>query len=77
MNSWDRDGGPGAWEVALRFSSLDLSEVATDDGELESVTLGLNWYINPVARMTLNYISAKTDETGGGDFVSIRAQLTF
>lgn len=57
----------GAWEVAARYSSLDLNfhegahgsaAVAGDTvrgGEQNITTLGLNWYPNPTVRFLLNY----------------------
>ncbi|WP_425400959.1 OprO/OprP family phosphate-selective porin [Aeoliella sp.] len=49
-------GGWGAWEVAVRFSRLDLSDNDIQGGIGESVTFGMNWYWNPNARMQFNYI---------------------
>ena len=76
-SNWGKDGGSGAWEVAIRFSQLDLSDVARLGGELDTVTLALNWYPNPVTRMMLNWVSADTDNIGGGDYALLRAQITF
>lgn len=54
-NAFD-NGGMGAWELALRWSTIDLSEGSeanggVQGGELESVTLGLNWYLNANAKV--------------------------
>jgi len=46
-------GGPGAWELVLRYSQLDLREA--EGGALANVTAGVNWYWNRRARMMLNY----------------------
>jgi phosphate-selective porin OprO/OprP len=48
-------GGCGAWQVALRLSYLDLTDHDILGGIGESVTLGLNWYWNPYARLQFNY----------------------
>lgn len=64
-------GGPGAWELAFRYSELDLND--GDDarvdgaleplsggvwgGEMENFTVGVNWYINPMMRVMFNYIN--------------------
>lgn len=51
--------GLGAWEVAARFSQVDLSDagVATA-GILNEYTAALNWYWNPNMRVQLNYLLA-------------------
>src|SRR3569623_697363 len=50
--------GLGAWEVAARFSSLNLSDRNIQGGRLNDVTLGLNWYLNFQTRVMFNYIHA-------------------
>ena len=45
----------GAWEVAMRWNYLDLSDGNINGGYLESTTFGLNWYLNPYMRMMFNY----------------------
>lgn len=54
-------GGLGAWEVALRYSALDLTDAAADPagvvgGEEENLTVGLNWYPNANIRFMANYV---------------------
>lgn len=62
-----RDGGRGAWELALRYSHTDLDfragipgTVATVDavrGGVQGIwTIGLNFYANPNLRWQLNYL---------------------
>jgi phosphate-selective porin OprO/OprP len=36
-------GGPGAWELAGRFSSIDLNEGSVEGGEMAIFSFGLNW----------------------------------
>ena len=61
-------GGAGAWEVAVRFSSIDLSDAnaftddARDGGKEYNFTFGLNWYLNPNTRVTFNYIYGMVDD---------------
>jgi len=46
--------GWGAWEVAARWSFLDFSEL--EGQQLHDLTLGVNWYWNPHARLMFNWI---------------------
>jgi phosphate-selective porin OprO and OprP len=47
--------GLGAWELAVRYSFVDLSNKAIQAERLDSVTLGLNWYLNANAKIQFNY----------------------
>jgi len=49
-------GGYGAWEVAARYSSVDLSDGAVDGGEEDNFTIGVNWYPTKTTRMMLDYV---------------------
>ncbi|MCH2172413.1 OprO/OprP family phosphate-selective porin [Myxococcota bacterium] len=62
-NSMVGDGGFGAWEIAARYSEMDLSSQEIQGGEERNVTLGLNWWLNRSLMMRLNYVYAKTDPT--------------
>ncbi len=63
--------GRGAWEVAVRFSWLDLNDPGQGvPGQvLRGVTFGLNWYLNNTTRIQGNYIimdrqNPQTDNEG-------------
>jgi phosphate-selective porin OprO/OprP len=50
--------GRGAWEVAARFTSIDLNNESqgVEAQTLRDVTLGLNWYLNMNTKIQANYI---------------------
>ena len=74
-------GGTGAWEIAARWSWLDLNDADVAGGALVTTTVGLNWYLNQYAKFQLNYIQAMLDSPTAGDsdasIVAARAQVDF
>jgi phosphate-selective porin OprO/OprP len=52
-------GGAGAFELALRYDRLDLSDtpvLARAGNRAESLTFGVNWYLNPYAKLLFNWV---------------------
>jgi len=73
-------GGIGAWEVALRYSNLDLNDAGITGGEENNITVGINWYVNPRIRFMANYINIDTDSNAGNEnsnAFQMRGQLDF
>jgi len=70
----------GAWEVAARFSTLDLDDAEIQGGDADNITLGLNWYINPNVRISANYIDVDAEKAGVDDdpnIFAVRTQIDF
>ncbi len=77
----DCEWGWGGWEVAARYSYIDLNSKDITGGRLKDMTLGLNWYINNYSKIQFNYIRAFLDNKVHGDSTAdifgLRAQLDF
>ena len=53
---FDPDKGTwGAWEVALRHDSIDLTDADITGGDAKRMTLNLNWYLNENMRVLAGY----------------------
>ncbi|MFZ5721707.1 MAG: OprO/OprP family phosphate-selective porin [Pseudomonadota bacterium] len=56
----------GVWEVAARYSNLDLNDGAVLGGEQDVVTVGLNWYPNSSVRFQANFQNVEVDRISPG-----------
>lgn len=74
-NSVSKSGGLGAWEIAFRLSYLDLTQRGINGGEMENMTAGLNWYVNPNCKCVFNYIRswAESRPIRNGSFVGAQS----
>jgi phosphate-selective porin OprO/OprP len=70
----------GAFELAFRYSHLDLTDMNYEQpegaevegdrvkgGKANNFTIGLNWYANPNVRLMTNYIFVDNSEFADGD----------
>lgn len=80
--------GLGAWQVAVRWSYADFSEVVgvptangTTGVEGDALTVGLNWYWTEQARMQFNWstgsIKNAAGQTGNYDIIGTRFMVDF
>jgi len=75
--NFGKDGGIGAWEVSLRYSEINLDDHEIHGGRMRDITLGVNWFLNPVTRISANYISSDVVGLGRAGIFQMRFQLTF
>lgn len=69
--------GWGAWELAARYSRLDLGSQNVQGGTLDDISAEINWYLNPNARINLNYVWAHLESVGDSNILQGRFQLTY
>jgi phosphate-selective porin OprO/OprP len=65
-SNFGKDGW-GAWEVALRLSSIDLSDGNINGGHERDASAALNWYLNPYLRASFNVIKVLGLDGGAMD----------
>jgi phosphate-selective porin OprO/OprP len=59
--------GWGAWEIAARWSRVDLDSRNIRGGTLNNATLALNWHLNAYTRVRWEYIYAHLNRAPVGD----------
>jgi len=57
-------GGWGTWEVYSRWSNLDLNDKNIDGGEMNTLSLGLNWWPMASIQANVNYRYSTLDRFG-------------
>lgn len=75
-----RSPAPGSWEVALRYSNINLDDGDITGGEENNLTLGLNWYAAKNVRFMWNYVSVDAEVAGVSEKPNIflfRTQVSF
>ncbi len=71
------DGGAGAFEIALRYSAINLDDMDLTGGKMSDITAGLNWYLNPGTKVALNYIYSDVKTLGKANIFQMRFQIVF
>lgn len=77
-----RHSGPGAWEIGLRYDHVDANSGLIQAGALDSLTVGLNWYLNPNAKIMTNYVytfrnTGVAASTGSFNALGMRVHVDF
>ena len=55
----------GAWELAIRYSTLNFNDKSLSAGVDSNITLSLSWYVNSRIRFSTNVIKVDTDKNAG------------
>jgi phosphate-selective porin OprO/OprP len=87
---WDDEhgitSGLGAWEIAARYSYLNLNDGPVQGGVLQGTTFGLNWYLNNNFKIQFEYVhdsrwskasGGSGNNAGGVDGFGTRMQIQF
>jgi phosphate-selective porin OprO/OprP len=72
------EGGPGAWELVLRYSNADLDSEGIHGGVFKRVTPMMNWYLSDNVRWEFTYGYGRLnrfDLVGHTQFFQSRIQL--
>jgi phosphate-selective porin OprO/OprP len=81
-------GGSGAWQVGVRMSEFDASDITVATGKSNratAMTYGITWFCTDNLRFMLNYVDTKFDalvgssgsRVNGDKAVMFRSQLSF
>ncbi len=75
-------GGSGAWELALRYSTVNLNDIGINGGKQRDITFGVNWYPESSVRLALDDTRVLAVQGGKYDGISsnileARAQVVF
>ena len=76
-NALSKEEGAGAWEIAARVSNLDLTDSVSVADELDTMTVALNWYVNPNTRFMLDATQADMGSFDATTIIAMRVAFDF
>ncbi len=75
--------GRGAWEIAARYSHLDLNSGLVQGGQFDGLEFGVNWHLNNNLKVQFDYLHQNRYDLKAGQFpgtmdgFGIRTQFFF
>jgi len=76
-------GGPGAIELKVRYSTIDLDDAGLTGGSEENISFGVNWYLTGNVRLMADLVRVMANDVNNtgrdadGCIFIIRAQVDF
>jgi phosphate-selective porin OprO/OprP len=74
-------GLSGAWQLAMRYSTVDLTDGGIEGGKEDNLGVALSWYPNYYFRFSSNYIEVIDHQRQGvqdePSIFQLRAQVAF
>jgi phosphate-selective porin OprO/OprP len=71
------EGGWGGWQIATRWSRLDLTDGDVRGGILNDYSFGVNWHLYSNLRFMTNYVLAHRNGLGNAHIAQSRVSLDF
>ena len=71
----------GAWQLAFRYSCLNLNDAMVLGGSQKDLSIGLNWFPEKKLKLMINYIMVETNPSDNGlnrhvNILGLRCQLS-
>jgi phosphate-selective porin OprO/OprP len=73
-NPFRKGSKGGALEFVGRASTTDLDDGPVQGGKLRNFSLGMNWYLSQVNRVSLDYVHSNLVDSGRANIVLLRYQ---
>jgi phosphate-selective porin OprO/OprP len=65
----------GVWEVAARYSTVDLNDGLVEGGQVRDLTAGVNWYPNSTSKLQFNWVHSRVEDDGYANIWVLRYQF--
>jgi phosphate-selective porin OprO/OprP len=65
----------GEWELAARYSALDLTDGMVEGGIVRNITAGVNWYPADTWKLQFNWVHSRVEDSGYANIWILRYQF--
>ncbi|MFT6814614.1 MAG: phosphate-selective porin OprO/OprP [Sphingobacteriales bacterium] len=69
--------GSGAIQFVARYSSADFNDVPITGGQMDILSFGVNWWLNPATRFSINENLVDLENVGNTNITQLKFQLLF